>query len=195
MHSAMGDARDEMAISVSDTNEDFSLWDRGQLIVASSRTRLIKKKNFVGNEMKQSMHWKDHWHIELKGLIALVKLSKQLVWVLNLLTALQGQWIKCISLFVYVSLSQDQTGAVFFLLSKRDESVHIASLQKKYPGVSLSSLTLHLRPYVLIAFIVGFERNVSHMEEIKEQWVVIDQPDVMAWTKSAQDITFVYDDL
>ena len=46
MHSAMGDAHDEMAISMSDASEILSLWDRGQLVVALSRTRLMKKTIF-----------------------------------------------------------------------------------------------------------------------------------------------------
>ena len=69
------------------------------------------------------------------------------------------------------------------------------TLQKQNSGVSLSLLPLHLRPYVLIAYIVGFDRNISHMEEIKEQWVDREQPDIMAWAKSAQDIIFFDDDL
>ena len=43
MHSTMGDAHDKIAISISDTNKNISLWDRGQLIVALSRTKLMKK--------------------------------------------------------------------------------------------------------------------------------------------------------
>ena len=103
---------------------------------------------------------------------------------------------------IYLSLPQDQTGADFFFLSKRDKSVHVGrtmciqtTLQKQNSGVSLSSLPLHLCPYVLIAYIVGFDHNISYIEEIKEQWVDREQPDIMAWAKSAQDIILFDDDL
>ena len=102
-----------------------------------------------------------------------------------------------------ISLPQDQTGADFFFRSKRDKSVHIGrtmclqtTLQKQNSGhVSLSSLPLYLCSYVLIAYIVGFDHNISYMEEIKEQWVDREQPDIMAWAKSAQDIILFDDNL
>jgi hypothetical protein len=48
IHSAMGDTYNRMAISVSDIEKLFSLWDRGQLIVILSRTRSMKNTIFVG---------------------------------------------------------------------------------------------------------------------------------------------------
>ena len=44
IHGAMGDTYNLMEITVSDTENLFSLWDRGQLIVILSRTRIIKNK-------------------------------------------------------------------------------------------------------------------------------------------------------
>ena len=74
-----------------------------------------------------------------------------------------------------IALPQDQTGAVFFFISKKDQSVHIGktlcirmALQKQNSGVSSSCLPTHLRPYILFAYIVGFDRNISYMDEIKK---------------------------
>ena len=47
IYDAMGDTYNCMAILVSNTEKLFSLWDRGQLIVILSRTR-IKNDIFVG---------------------------------------------------------------------------------------------------------------------------------------------------
>ena len=48
IHVAMGDTYNCMEISVSDTEKLFSLWDRGQLVVILSRTKIIKNTIFVG---------------------------------------------------------------------------------------------------------------------------------------------------
>ena len=74
-------------------------------------------------------------------------------------------------------LPQDQTGTVFFFLSKRDKSVYIGRtmhlqeiLQNQNSGTSLSSLLLCRCPHALVACIVRFKCNISHAEETKEQW-------------------------
>ena len=48
IHGAMGETYNRMAILLSDTEKLFSLWDRGQLIVNLSRTRIMKNDIFVG---------------------------------------------------------------------------------------------------------------------------------------------------
>ena len=48
INGAMGDTYNLMEIPVSDTEKIFSLWDRGQLIVILSRTRIMKNNIFVG---------------------------------------------------------------------------------------------------------------------------------------------------
>ena len=50
IHGAMGDTYNRMAILVRDTENIFSLWDRGQLIVILSRTRIMKNIIFVGTK-------------------------------------------------------------------------------------------------------------------------------------------------
>ena len=54
---------------------------------------------------------------------------------------------------------------------------------------------MHFRPYVLLAYIVGFDRNISYMEEIKDQWVDRQHSDIITWAKSAEDIILFDDDL
>ena len=50
IHSAKGDTFESMATSISLTDPNFGLWDRGQLIVIISRTRDPKRNVFVGNK-------------------------------------------------------------------------------------------------------------------------------------------------
>ena len=68
-------------------------------------------------------------------------------------------------------------------------------LRKLNSGISKSSLPLHLRPYVLIAYIVGFDRNIDYMEEIRDQWIDNQNNDIKCWAKSANDIIRFDDDL
>ena len=101
-----------------------------------------------------------------------------------------------------IALSKDQTGAVFFFLSKKNNSVFIGKtlcirsmLRKQNSGILTSSLPLHLRPYVLIAYIVGFDRNIGYMEEIRNLWVDRQSNDIKCWANNAQDIIQFDDDL
>ena len=53
IHGAMGDTYNCMAISVSDTEKIFSFWDRIQLVVSLSRTRILKNTILLVHRMKQ----------------------------------------------------------------------------------------------------------------------------------------------
>ena len=46
----MGDALPSFATEVSFTNSNFSMWDKGQMIVIISRTKSGKDTIFVGNK-------------------------------------------------------------------------------------------------------------------------------------------------
>ena len=48
IHASMGDTLVHMATSISNTDCNFSLWDKGQLVVILSRTKVGKKSIFVG---------------------------------------------------------------------------------------------------------------------------------------------------
>ena len=50
IHSAMGDTYFSMAISISDIQKSLKLWDRGQLIVILSCTRIMKNTILVGHK-------------------------------------------------------------------------------------------------------------------------------------------------
>ena len=42
---------------------------------------------------------------------------------------------------------------------------------------------------------VGFDCNISYMEEIKDQWIDRQHSDIMTWAKSAEDIILFDDNL
>ena len=48
IHSAMGDTLQYMATQISSNDSNFHLWDKGQLVVILSRTKLARNSTFVG---------------------------------------------------------------------------------------------------------------------------------------------------
>ena len=48
IHSAMGDTLQYMATQISTNDQNFNLWDKGQLVVILSRTKVAKNSIFVG---------------------------------------------------------------------------------------------------------------------------------------------------
>ena len=50
IHAAMGDTLTKMATEISRSHRNFKMWDKGQLIVISSRTKSAKDTIFVGNK-------------------------------------------------------------------------------------------------------------------------------------------------
>ena len=49
IHSAMGDTLSHMTTEISSTDFNFSLWDKGQLVILLSRTKFVANSIFVGN--------------------------------------------------------------------------------------------------------------------------------------------------
>ena len=50
IHSAMGDTLDVVVTSISLNDRNYYLWDKGQLLVIISQTRLSKDTIFVGDK-------------------------------------------------------------------------------------------------------------------------------------------------
>ena len=80
-----------------------------------------------------------------------------------------------------ISLPQDQIGSVNFFVSQKDTSyVHIGpklclrTPLRKYNGDGYAAgtdIAMHLRPFVLIAHIIGFRRYRQMIEYTKDQWI------------------------
>ena len=80
-----------------------------------------------------------------------------------------------------MSLPQDQTGSVYFLMSQKYTSYfHIGSTlclrttQRKYNAggyVSGTNIAIHLRPFFFIASIFDFRKYRQIIEYTKDQWI------------------------
>ena len=189
-----------MEMLVSDTEKLFSLWDRGQLIVILLRTRIMKNTIFVGpkNEticglklmLKQITQWCDYIEEVMKITYDNPNNNSEYSYYLNQYS------------FPFricdISLPQYQTGSVYFLMSQTDTFyVHIGStvclrttLIKYNAGgyASGTDIAMHLRPFVLIAYIFGFRRDSQMIEQTKDQWIDQNHHDLLQWDRNAQNI-------
>ena len=71
----MGDTLIKVAMQISDTDESFKIWDKAQVIVACSRTRIGENTIFVGDKtstintltslIQQRNQWTDYMEMVL----------------------------------------------------------------------------------------------------------------------------------
>ena len=97
-----------------------------------------------------------------------------------------------------MSLPQDQTGSVYFLMSQKDTSyVHIGStlclrntLRKYNVGeyASGTDIKMHLSLFLLIAYICGFKNYRQMIEYTKDKLIDQKHHDVLQWARNAQNI-------
>ena len=203
IHSAMGDTYNRMAISVSNVDKLFSLCDRGQLIVILSRTRIMKNTIFVGpktetiHALKHLLTQRTQWSDYIGEVMKITTISSPQEED-HSSTSTMNQTTFPFRL-CDIALPQDQTGCVYFFMSKKDRSyVEIGSsmcirttLQKYNAGgySSDSTINIHMRPYVLIAYICGFRKDRERMEFIKNRWMT-DECDnnVLQWAQNATNV-------
>ena len=203
IHSAMGDTYNRMAISVSDIQKIYSLWDKGQLVVIISRTRLMKNTIFVGqkneiiNGLKRLLTKRTQWCDYIDQVISITTVDDSSLSTNNETQSNTFNQINFPFRICDISLPQDQTGAVYFLMSKKDKSTVFidktmclrTTIRKQfYTSITNSQFPLHLRPFVMIAYICGFQRNIHCMQEIKEQWIDQRDNDVLNWARNGTNI-------
>ena len=172
-----------MEILVSVIEKIFSLWDSGQFIVILSHTRIMKSKIFVGpkNEtihgleilLDQINQWCDYIEEVINTTNIKPNNNSESSAYLNQSSFPFRIWD--------ISLPQYQTGSVYFLISHKYTSyVHIGStlylrttLRKYNPGeyASGTDIAMHLRPFLLIAYIFGFRKDRQIIEYTKDKWI------------------------
>lgn len=168
IHSIMGDTKGKLA-----TSTIHRMWCKGQLVVICSRTRRQEDTIFVGNKNET-----------IEALAQL--LEKRTMWcdymehVIDIISDNTDEKILHHSSFPYricdISLPQAQTGYVFFMKSQRDDAcVYIDStnclrtrlLQHNQGFDSSSHPPAEKRPFVLVGYICGFDRDIALMDYVK----------------------------
>jgi predicted GIY-YIG superfamily endonuclease len=183
IHAAMGDTLLNMATSISARDTNFTMWDKGQLIVILSRTKEAKKSIFVGPKedtlaafrslVCKQTQWSDH----MEQVLEIITLNSSEV---------DGEERRVLTnaSFPYlirdIVLPQCNTGFVYMLLSIRMRNfTYIGTtnclktrLKAHNSGHgALSTEPTYLRPYALFAYICGFGGGRSDLRyHIEKKW-------------------------
>ena len=174
LHVLQGLTIDKIATEINMYDSDYNLWDVAQLLVLLSRTRRAKNIIFVGNKettiksilslLTVSTQWTDY----MENVICLVTINSN---------SNTGTETSRIPFFNYESFPLEyncipiprcNTGYVYFIVSTKDTSKsyigQTMDLQKRLNqhnsgfGTDFTN-NINLRPWILYAFIVGFEKN------------------------------------
>ena len=207
IHSVMGDTLMFIAIAISKYNTDFSLWDKGQLIVILSRTKRAKNTIFVGekqdtlNALVELLLHRTQWTDYMEDVLSMVDINPD-----NDIPERQRVFNQ--ETFPYriadISLPDDNTGYVYMLLSvKRQDYVYIGKTNNLIERLrahnsgngSSSTEPSHLRPYALYAYICGFDSRNTLMLAVENQWkrkrdqlIRRQVTDPKAWARAGQEI-------
>ena len=169
IHATMGDTLINMATTISVRDKNFTMWDKGQLIVILSRTKEAKRSIFVGPKqdtleafrslvVKQTQ-WSDH----MEQVLNIITLSKEEGDASEESRALTNE---CFPYLIRnITLPQCNTGFVYMLLSMRMKNftyigtTNCLKTRLKAHNMghgALSTEPAYLRPYALFAYICGF---------------------------------------
>jgi hypothetical protein len=210
IHSAMGDTYNIMAISVSDFEKQYSLWDRCQLIVILSRTRLMKNTIFVGQKqetiraLKRLLTHRSQWSEYIDKVLDITTIHNESNTGEEVTSNLTLDQTNFPFRICDTSLPQDQTGYVYFLVSRRNRhfvyfgaTMCIRSfLINHNSGTGSFEVPIEFRPYALIAYICGFRKDKTLMEMIKETWKnEYKENDVLKWARNAKEFLHHDNDL
>lgn len=204
IHSAMGDTYESMASSISNTDPNFSLWDRGQLVVIISRTKCPKKTIFVGNQFETLDALCDI-------LVKKTQWTDYITKILNIITINEEQTTERVLTpehfpfrIADMRLPEVDTGIVYMLNSLRRRSfIYIGKtnqprrrLNNHNSGYGSSTTEpAHLKPFAIMAYITGFDGNNELMLACEEKWKLVRNRlmrngnfDPRAWARGGEEI-------
>ncbi len=179
IHAGMGRTLYQVATEIGQANENFHLWDRGQLVVLMSRTKYARDTIFVTEEVDDTV----------KALSTLLKRQSQFdAFIEHLIKMLSvGEEIEYPHLnyndFPYrlkdIAIPQDCSGFVYCLLSTKDmmttyigETYNLTARLRLHNTGYGAEQTRHenLRPWALVGFVCGFNGNKDDMRLFESHW-------------------------
>ena len=182
VHSCQGDTLHKIATEVSHLNKNFKLWDKGQVVVLLSRTRKASDVIFVGNKSETIrclvtlIQKKTHWSDYMEKVISLVSVGNN---------AVESRTRNIFSYETYpfefkqIPLPLCNTGCVYFLVSLKNrrityigQTLDIRQRLLQHNSGSGSSFTNEIgnRPWAILGYIIGFDRNRAWMMSVEDSW-------------------------
>ena len=186
IHSIMGDTLPSIATTFSNSNNKLSIWDKGQLLVIVSRTKLAKDTIFVGDKaetlealesvLRNRTQWTDH----MENILKMVTINQNGGFIEN---DEDTRGVVRFSTHPYrmndIELPRDSSGYVYMLISiqtrdffyigkTKDLNEQLRSHQSGHG--SQTSCPDHLHPYAFFAYICGFNGNNLMMLYVEQKW-------------------------
>ena len=187
LHVLQGLTINKIATEINMLSSEYNLWDVAQLLVLLSRTRKAEDIIFVGDKrttirsvlslIKKNSQWTDY----MENVIQLVGMDQG-----DLQQTINEQ--RTIPVFQYESFPLDfnciplprcNTGYVYFLVSTKDTTKTyigqtmdlIKRLNQHNTGYGTEfTRQINFRPWIIYAFISGFEKNRTLMLSVEHEW-------------------------
>ena len=180
VHASMGDTLIKIATEISHNDSNYKLWDKAQIVVIMSRTRYAKDIIFVGNKKNTIL-----------AIVNLVQMNTQ--WqeymesVLSLIASNSNEAYtpKHIDFHDYPFQIQDlplpvcNTGYVYMILSTKDhnqnyigQTLNLGRRLNEHNSGYGSTFTnqIRYRPWFLLAYVVGFDKQIIKMKHFEHRW-------------------------
>ena len=201
VHACQGDTLHRVATEISYTNKNFTLWDKGQVVVLLSRTREGKHVIFVGSKVDtircliSLIQVKSQWMDYMEKVISLVSINNR--------TQIDSPLIP---IFDYSSISfefnqlplpQCNTGYVYFIVSVRNKRAYYIGetmcLKTRLRQHNSGSGTFFMnkigrRPWALFAYITGFDKKRNLMKSVENSWQKLCHDAVSDGVRSMKEI-------
>ena len=205
IHAAMGDTLSKVAIQITDSM--FELWDKAQVIVFLTRTKVGKNVILVRNKEEtieaivRLVQSRSQWTDYMENILKLITINDN-PGNASIPTLTQNN-------FPYricdVSLPQCKTGFVYFLISVRTRDYTyigecnciISRLYQHNSGYGSTSTTpINRRPFAIIGYICGFNGdNRDLRREIERKWkekrdylITEGIDDTRTWVRSGKNV-------
>jgi predicted GIY-YIG superfamily endonuclease len=212
IHAAMGDTLIHMATSISNTDPNFNIWDKGQLVVLLSRTNYAIDSIFVGPKeetlaaFRTLLTLKSQWSDYIEDVLELVTINSMNntrndpIQQPRTLTPRSFPFRMC-----DFPLPQCSSGYVYMLVSLRQQNyVYIGTTQCIRSRIqqhncgngAIETAPAYLRPFALFAYICGFNgsrRDLRYYIERKwkdqrDQLIQNGIMDTRSWARCADTV-------
>jgi hypothetical protein len=182
IHASMGDTLNKVAMQITDAM--FELWDKAQIIVALTRTKLGRNVIFVGdieetsNAIIQLIQTKSQWTDYMENILNFITISNDNPNNQNTIPTLNQDSFPF--RICDISLPQCKTGFVYFLISIRTRNFTyigeckciVTRLYHHNSGHgSTSTIPANRRPFAIMGYICGFDgQNKPLQRQLERQW-------------------------
>ena len=201
VHACQGDTLHRVATEISYTNKNFTLWDKGQVVVLLSRTREGKHVIFVGSKVDtircliSLIQVKSQWMDYMEKIISLVSINNR--------TQIDSPLIPIFDYssipfeFNQLPLPQCNTGYVYLIVTVRNkrayyigETMCLKTRLRQHNSGSGTFFTNKIgrRPWALFAYITGFDKKRNLMKSVENSWQKLCHDAVSDGVRSMKEI-------